>query len=109
MLGVRRDDVEDVCLFRVKHPLEGGALRFKFRRDRRPGFPMVPVWRFYPMYLAETFAKLGRWLGLYLRLRLTWERIKRDPRRFEYTDLAVTPVQDDERETRDLFLETRTA
>jgi radical SAM superfamily enzyme YgiQ (UPF0313 family) len=95
--------------FEGVHPLEGGALRFKFRRDRRPGFPILPAWRFYPMYLAETFAKLGRWLGLYLRLRLKWERIKRDPRRFEYTDLAVTPVQDDESETRDLFLETRTA
>jgi hypothetical protein len=95
--------------FEGVHPLEGGALRFKFRRDRRPGFPTLPAWRFYPMYLAETFAKLGRWLGLYLRLRLKWERIKRDPRRFEYTDLAVTPVQDDESETRDLFLETRTA
>jgi radical SAM superfamily enzyme YgiQ (UPF0313 family) len=93
--------------FEGVHPLEGGALRFKFRRDRRPGLPTVPAWRFYPIYLAETFAKLGRWLGLYLRLRLTWERIKRDPRRFEYTDLAVTPVLDDERETRDLFLETR--
>jgi hypothetical protein len=93
--------------FEGVHPLEGGALRFKFRRDRRPGLPTVPAWRFYPAYVAETFAKLGRWLGLYLRLRLTWERIKRDPRRFEYTDLAVTPVQDDERETRDLFLETR--
>jgi hypothetical protein len=95
--------------FEGVHPLEGGALRFKFRRDRRPGFPTLPAWRFYPLYLAETFAKLGRWLGLYLRLRLKWERIKRDPRRFEYTDLAVTPVQDDESETRDLFLETRTA
>ncbi len=68
---------------------------------------MVPAWRFYPMYLTETFAKLGRWLGLYLRLRLTWDYIKRDPRRFEYTDLAVTAVQDHERETRDLYLETR--
>ena len=93
--------------FEGVHPLEGGALRFKFRRDRRPGFATLPASRFYPMYLAETFAKLGRWLGLYLRLRLKWERIKRDPRRFEYTDLAVTPVQDDESETRDLYLETR--
>jgi hypothetical protein len=93
--------------FEKVHPLEGGALRFKFRRDRRPGLPIVPRWRFYPAYLVETIAKLGRWIGLYARLRFTWERVKRDPRRFEYTDLAVTPVQEDERETRDLYLETR--
>jgi len=93
--------------FEKVHPLEGGALRFKFRRDRRPGLPIVPAWRFYPAYLAETIAKLGRWAGLYVRLRVMWERIKRDPRRFEYSDLAVTPVQKDEFETRDLYIATR--
>jgi hypothetical protein len=93
--------------FETVHPLEGGALRFKFRRDRRPGLPIVPAWRFYPAYLAETIAKLGRWAGLYVRLRVMWERIKRDPRRFAYSDLAVTPVQEDEFETRDLYIATR--
>src|SRR5712691_8212043 len=93
--------------FERVHPLEGGALRFKSRRDRRPGLPLVPAWRFYPAYLAETIAKLGRWAGLYLRLRVMWERIKRDPRRFAYSDLAVTPVQKDEFETRDLYIATR--
>ena len=29
--------------------------------------------------------------------------IKRDPNRFAYTDLALTPVTDDETETRELF------
>ena len=93
--------------FEKVHPLEGGALRFKFRRDRRPGLPIVPAWRFYPAYVAETIAKLGRWAGLYVRLRVMWERIKRDPRRFAYSDLAVTPVQKDEFETRDLYIATR--
>ena len=93
--------------FEKVHPLEGGALRFKFRRDRRPGLPIVPAWRFYPAYVAETIAKLGRWAGLYVRLRVMWERIKRDPRRYAYSDLAVTPVQKDEFETRDLYIATR--
>jgi pyruvate-formate lyase-activating enzyme len=85
------------------HPLEAGLLRYKFRNDRRPGFPRVPAWRFYPRYLAETFGKLRRWLSTYLQLRRIYVRIKRDPRRLEYTDLALTPVTDDELDTLELF------
>lgn len=82
------------------HPLEGGFLRFKSRRDRRPGLPIVPVWRFYPSYLLETATKLARWASLYLRLRRIYLRVKHDPRRLEYTDLALTPVTDEEVEPR---------
>jgi len=85
------------------HPLEGGFLRMKFRRDRRPTLPREPVWSFYPKYLFETIGKLGRWASLYVRLRLIYISIKRDPRRYEYTDLALEPVTDDEVETRELF------
>ena len=89
--------------FEKVHPLEGGAIRFKFRRDRRAGLPILPAWRFYPSYAAETVAKVARWIGLYLRLRLIYQRIKRDARRFDYSDLAITPVTDDEVDTRELF------
>jgi hypothetical protein len=85
------------------HPLEGGVLRFKSRRDRRPGMPIIPAWRFYPAYFLETATKLGRWVALYIKLRRIYLRIKHDPRRYEYTDLALTPVTDDEIETYDLF------
>src|SRR6266481_4115072 len=36
------------------HPLEGGFLRRKSRRDRRPGYPIEPAWIFYPRYVLET-------------------------------------------------------
>jgi hypothetical protein len=85
------------------HPLEGGVLRFKSRRDRRPGMSIIPAWRFYPAYFLETATKLGRWLALYIKLRRIYLRIKHDPRRYKYTDLALTPVTDDEIETYDLF------
>ena len=43
-------------------------------------------------------------LGLaLLRLRRIYLRIKHDPKRFEYMDLALTPVADDEAETHELF------
>jgi radical SAM superfamily enzyme YgiQ (UPF0313 family) len=85
------------------HPLEGGFLRFKSRRDRRAGMPIIPAVEFYPAYWLETAKKLGRWIALYIKLRRIYLRIKYDPRRYEYTDLALTPVTDEEIETYDLF------
>ena len=57
------------------HPLETGLLRRMARRDRRPGFPIEPAWRFYPRYLAITAWKQWRWLLLYARLFaiLAWQ------------------------------------
>ncbi len=89
--------------FEQLHPLEAGFLRLKFRRDRRPTLPMEPVWRFYPRYLTEVAVKLAKWGTLYLRLRRIYLRIKHDPHRFEYTDLAMTPVASDEAETLEIF------
>jgi len=89
--------------FEKIHPLEGGLFRLKFRRDRRPGFPIVPAWKFYPAYFAETLAKLRNWTSLYFSLHRTYARIKRDAHRLDYTDLALTPVTDDEAETLELY------
>jgi hypothetical protein len=85
------------------HPLEGGFLRLKFRRDRRADRPLEPVWWFYPQYGFEVVGKLMQWAWLYVRLRHVYLTIKRDPRRFDYTDLAMTPVADDELRTHELF------
>jgi radical SAM superfamily enzyme YgiQ (UPF0313 family) len=85
------------------HPLEGGFLRLKFRRDRRPGFPREPMWSFYPKYFAELSSKLVRWTHLYFKLRRIYLGIKHDPNRYTYTDTAMTPVADDEAATHELF------
>ena len=85
------------------HPLEGGFLRLKFRRDRRPGFALEPVWSFYPKYFAGLASKLVRWTALYFKLRRIYLRIKHDPRRYAYMDMAMTPVAADEAATHELF------
>lgn len=85
------------------HPLEGGFLRRRYRRDRRPGLPLEPAWSFYPKYAAEIAIKLVRWTALYVTLRRIYLRIKKDPQRYAYTDLAMTPVMEDELETHELF------
>jgi hypothetical protein len=85
------------------HPLENGFLRLKFRRDRRSGMKIEPVWLFYPKYAFETVHKLLRWGTLYLTLRRRYLRIKKDPNRHAYTDVALSPVADDEEQTHEMF------
>jgi radical SAM superfamily enzyme YgiQ (UPF0313 family) len=85
------------------HPLECGVFRLKFRRDRRPTFPREPIWLFYPKYFTEFAVNQVRWVALYLRLRRLYLRMKHDPHRFEYTDVAMTPVADEDTSTLEIF------
>ena len=85
------------------HPLEGGFLRKRYRRDRRPEMGIEPIWLFYPKHWGSVAARLARWAALYIKLRRIYLRIKNDPNRYAYTDLAMTPVADDEAATHELF------
>jgi radical SAM superfamily enzyme YgiQ (UPF0313 family) len=85
------------------HPLESGIVRMKHRKTRRSGLPLESPFVFYPRFWAETAWKIGSWISLYVKLQLIYRRIKKDPHRMEYTDLAVTPVTDEEIGTRELF------
>jgi radical SAM superfamily enzyme YgiQ (UPF0313 family) len=74
------------------HPLEGGYLRRKVRRDRRPGFAIENPLIFYPRYAAELIAKhltIGKFIWRMGRVR---RELKRDPRARDYRDEALTPV-----------------
>jgi len=85
------------------HPLECGFMRLKSRTDRRPNFPVEPALLFYAKYWTEAALKLLNWGLLYLRLRRIYLKVKHDQDRFEYSDLAMTPVSDNETETHELF------
>ncbi|HEX9959695.1 MAG TPA: radical SAM protein [Pyrinomonadaceae bacterium] len=85
------------------HPLEGGFLRLKFRKSRRSGLPPENPMVFYPKYFLETLLKQFRWISLYTRLRLIYRKVRKDPKKLEYMDLALEPVTDEEIETRELF------
>jgi hypothetical protein len=58
---------------------------------------------FYPRHWWESLVKQVRWARLYLGLRRIYLRIKHDPQRFQYMDLALTAVTDDEVDTHELF------
>jgi hypothetical protein len=85
------------------HPVEGGFLRLKFRRDRRAGLPLESPLVFYPKYLAGTLVKQFKWFSLFLRHYFILRRVINDPRRHEYIDAAIEPVTDEEIETHELF------
>jgi hypothetical protein len=85
------------------HPLQAGFLRLKYRRDRRPSFPIEPVWAFYPKYAWQSASKVihmvTRWVAL---MRMKY-RVRREQKLQPYTDLALTPVCEAETETLEMF------
>ena len=89
--------------FEGVHPLEGGALRQKFRRDRRHGFPRGNPFLFYPRYLGETVVKMWRYWSVYKRFKSVLDEALTAPDRWTYTDLAIAPPQADEFEALDLY------
>jgi len=85
------------------HPLQGGILRFKNRYERRPELPVESVWSFYPKFAAEFLSKHARILREAWRMRAICRRVDRDPANLRYTDLAMTPVAEDEVENLEMF------
>jgi Radical SAM superfamily len=85
------------------HPLQGGYLRLKARRDRRPTLPRENLFVFYPRYVGELVAKhahMARVVVKYARVR---RAIRRDPEVCRYLDQAIMPVIEDELDTLALF------
>jgi Radical SAM superfamily len=92
-----------VARFEGVHPLEGGAFRLKFRRDRRYGMPLENPVVFYARYAAETAAKAWHYLAVYRAALRTLRQVLRAPDRWTYTDLAITPAREDELDSLDLY------
>jgi len=90
-------------------PLQGGIFRLKFRRERRAGLPIEPVWKFYPKYAWEIVSKHAQFVAHWARLEIMRQRIRRDPNRRGYMDDALTPVTESETETLELFTHTASA
>jgi len=91
------------------HPLQGGVLRLKYRRDRRPGLAVEPAWAFYPKYAWEVLTKHARILKHWLALDRMRRRLQRDPQRRVYSDQALMPVTEEESDTLELFTHNEAA
>jgi hypothetical protein len=92
-----------MILFEGVHPLEGGAFRHKFRRDRRQGMPVENPFLFYPRYLGETAVKVWRYWSVYRTCKTILREVLAAPDRWTYSDLAIAPPQADEFDSLDLY------
>ncbi|TFI58639.1 radical SAM protein [Sphingomonas parva] len=88
------------------HAMEGGVLRRKRRKSRRPGFRRESPVTFYPRYALGTAAKAWRYWRMYAKAARIVRRVESDPARYAYSDIAIQPVSPDELETLDLFHQT---
>jgi hypothetical protein len=85
------------------HPLEGGAVRLKFRRDRRSGMPIENPLVFYSRLVREASMKAAGYLSVYLRAKRMLEAALKSPDRWTYSDLAIAPPREDEFDQLDLY------
>ena len=88
------------------HPLQAGILRLKTPRERRPGLPLESGWKFWSGYGLDTIAKNGALVWTIVSLLFTRFAVASQRNSLAYTDEALTPIGDDNDETRDLLTKT---
>ena len=90
------------------HPLQGGFIRLKARRERRPELPLAPVWRFYPWVARDFLVKHVRVAVAAWGIFRIYRRVAASAAQ-PYTDQAMTPVSEDETQTLELFTHNKSA
>ncbi len=88
------------------HPLQAGLFRRKHRSERRYGLPTESAWTFYSTHIANTVTNNLKLASTVFWIMRTKRRIERDPAHRTYTDVALTPVANDDEETLDLLTKT---
>jgi radical SAM superfamily enzyme YgiQ (UPF0313 family) len=77
------------------HPFEAGFFRRKSRHERRPGLPLENPLIFYPKRLWQVVSTHVKVLLLLNRWGAMRRRIKSDPNAANYTDISLTPLQEE--------------
>jgi hypothetical protein len=85
------------------HPLEGGIFRRKMRTQRRPTFPRENPLFFYPKRALEITGIGLQWARLVWKFQRILKRVKQDLHRQTYTDVALTPVVEQDEYSLDLL------
>ncbi|AXS42684.1 radical SAM protein [Breoghania sp. L-A4] len=88
------------------HPLEGGYMRLKHRRDRRSGMPIESPLVFYPKFFVESLAKQLAYGMEFLKVYFRYRRVKRAPDRRSYTDKALSTAVMDDLDAMEMFTQT---
>jgi tRNA A37 methylthiotransferase MiaB len=90
------------------HPLEGGVLRRKYRRDRRPGMPRENPLTFYPQYFAGMLTKFAHLVWITLQFKRALRAVQKGSSG-ETDDIAMQPVSADDLDDFDLYTATEAA
>jgi radical SAM superfamily enzyme YgiQ (UPF0313 family) len=79
--------------FEHVHPLQGGFIRRKVRRQRRPGLAIEHPLTFYPRRAVEATVTYSRLVAYALRVWLLYRRVRREmaERSEPYVDDAIRP------------------
>jgi hypothetical protein len=85
------------------HPLQGGLLRRKYRRDRRPGLPVENPLVFHLRHAWDFVYKHMRLATLAWSYARACRRVTRDPAKRAYMDRAIAPVGDGDLEELEIF------
>jgi hypothetical protein len=85
------------------HPLEGGALRRKGRRERRPGLPRKSILSFYPRIAIETAVKAGHYAAVIAQVQKILKETLAAPDHRAYSDVAIAPPEADEFDNLNLY------
>jgi len=91
------------------HPLDGGILRRKYRRDRRPDFKIELPIVFHFRYLIESFRKYSRVGKMIWEFNQIKKIVEQDSQGDDYTDTALSPVVEGELERFEMFNVTEAA
>jgi hypothetical protein len=78
------------------HPLQAGLFRRKHPTELRYGLPPVSLWAFYTDHISNTITNNLKLIGTIVWILGLKRRIERDPLRRSYSDVALTPVVDDD-------------
>jgi hypothetical protein len=89
------------------HPLEGGMIRMKHRRDRRPTLPLESPFVFYPKLVRDDLRKLYGYWKMWRQFHAIRKEVMRDPNRAAYSDVAISKMRENEFEALDLYHATR--
>jgi len=71
-------------------PLQGGYLRRKYRKDRRPTLPVESPFVFYPRYVGNLVYKHIKLAQLVWRFHRFRNQLKQDPNSAQYSDISLT-------------------
>jgi len=91
------------------HPLEGGLIRRKARRQRRPGLPLETPLLFYPRLLWESVTKYAGAYSMHRRYQRILAGVLAEPSPGQHDDPAMRPVEAGEEERLALFTATASA